>query len=150
MSNEAKPLHADQRRCAAMLAAGMADKAAAAELKVAPKTVMRWKQREDFRELMRRHRDALMPETITAEAVLTAALSATKRDGLPDWTARINAARAILSTEVASPEAHEAANRVTQIFLAPPEDDPEDDGAPRPFPLEGARANGAAGRDEVA
>lgn len=128
-----KPLTPDQRRAAALMAAGLQDKAVAAELKVAPKTIQRWKARDDFRALMRTQRESLMPEAPTAEAVLTTALSATRKDGFPDWQTRIAAARAILSTEVASPEARVEANRVTEIYLPPP----DDDGAPRPFPLEG-------------
>ena len=138
MSSEPKPLTADQRRAASLMAAGMDDKATAADVGVAPKTIQRWKVRDDFRALVRKQREGLMPETPTAEAVLTTALSATRKDGFPDWTTRIAAARAILCTEVASPEAHAQAERVTEIYLPP------DDDAPRPFPVEGVRDGEAA------
>lgn len=137
---EPKPLTPEQRRAAALLAAGAQDKSAAEELGVAPKTIQRWRERDDFRALVRKQREGLMPETPTAEAVLTAALSATRKDGHPDWQNRIAAARAILSTEIASPEARAQAERVTEIYLPPP----DDDGTPRPFPAEGVRdADGA-------
>lgn len=135
------PLHADQRRAAALMAAGLDGHAVAAELNVSPKTTQRWRKRDDFRELVRKHRESLMPESVTAESVLTAALSATKKDGTPDWNARIQAARAILATPVTDAEARAEAGRVTQIFIAPPPDEePEDDdGGVRPFPIDGVR-----------
>lgn len=144
---EHPPLHADQRRAAALLAAGVQDKAAAAEVGVAPKTVQRWKQRDDFAALVRKQRESMLPEVPTAEAVLTAGLSATKRDGQPDWSVRIAAAKALLSTEVASPEARAEASRAVEIYLPAPDPDPddEDDGAPRPWPIEGVGATNGSG-----
>lgn len=145
---EQKPLTPDQRRAAALMAAGLGRNAVAAEIDVAPKTVQRWGARDDFRELVRTHREALLPESPTAEAVLTQALSAVRKDGLPDWTARINAARAILATPVTDAEARAEAGRVTQIFIAPPDDeedevlDSADDGGVRPFPINGVRDAG--------
>jgi len=130
------------------MAAGLADKDVAAEIGVVPKTIQRLKQRDDFRALVRSHRDAIMPETITAEAVLTSALSATKKDGQPDWQTRVTAARAILATPVTDAEARAEAERVTTIFLPDPEevsdDPPADDGAPRPFPITGCAMPDAA------
>lgn len=133
----ATPLTPDQRRAAAMLAAGRSREEIASELDVAPKTISRWKERDDFREAIRRTREGLLPDSPTAEAVLVAALAATKPDGQPDWPARIAAAKALLATPVATPEGQEAAHamvRETRIYLEP------DDGAPRPFPVEGARS----------
>lgn len=57
--SEPKPLTADQRRAAALMAAGLADKDVAAEIGVVPKTIQRLKQRDDFRALVRSHRDAI-------------------------------------------------------------------------------------------
>lgn len=145
------PLTADQRRAAALMAAGLGRNATAAEIGVSPKSVQRWGAREDFQALVRKQREGLMPDTPTAEAVLVHALSATRKDGTPDWTSRIQAARAILATPVTDADARAEANRVTEIFLPPPpeldeaEDEaPEDDGGVRPFPIEGVRANANA------
>lgn len=154
--NETKPLTADQRRAAALMAAGLGRNAVAAEIGCSPKTIQRLGQREDFRELVRKQREGLLPDTPTAEATLVHALSATKPDGHPDFANRIAAARAILATPVTDAEARAEAGRVTTIFIAPESDDPEpeeddptpeDDGAPRPFPIHGVRGNGNGGRD---
>lgn len=138
---EQRALTPNQRRAAALLASGTQDKVAAHELGVVPKSIQRWKQRDDFRALVRKQREGLMPETPTAEAVLVSALSATKPSGDPDWQNRIAAARAILAAEIASPEARQAAERVTTVYLPDPSEDEEDEdvGAARPFPIDGAR-----------
>jgi hypothetical protein len=121
-----EPLTPTQRIAASRLAAGEEQQAIAASIGVHANTIARWKQREDFRDLVRRNREGLMPETPTAEAVLTAALSATRPDGSPDWQNRIAAAKAILSTPVTSDEAQEQASRVERIYVSPDEGVGED------------------------
>jgi hypothetical protein len=109
----------EQRRAAAMLAAGKTRDDVSAELGVAPKTISRWNGRDDFRSVVRKTREGLLPETPTAEAVLTAALVATRTNGEPDWQARIAAAKALLSTPVATPEGEAAARQaiVERIYV---------------------------------
>jgi hypothetical protein len=116
----AEPLSPDQRRAAAMIGAGLGVKDTADELDVNPRTVTRWSQREDFRELARHHRESLLPDTPTAEGVLVSALSAVTAAGRPDWTARIAAARALLGAPVASGAAQSEAKRLERIYVEPP------------------------------
>lgn len=119
-------------------------KAIAADLGVERHTVSRWGRRDDFKALVREHREALMPETPSAEHVLTQALSAVKENGHPDWSSRIAAAKAIMSTPVASDEA-QAEARETLVYLPPPEDG---DGArpnPRTDPFEQGGEGGGQG-----
>jgi hypothetical protein len=59
------------------------------------------------------------------------ALAATKASGEPDHSIRIAAAKAILSTPVASADAQEEARRTERIYLPSPDDD---EGTPRPTP----------------
>ena len=122
-------LTAKQRRAAGLIAQGRQQKEAATEVGVSAKTLGRWVKRDDFRALVRRQRGDLVEETPTAEAVLAAALTAVKPSGEPDWTARIMAARALMGSLVASPEADQQAREVvreTRIYIAPED---EDDGA---------------------
>ena len=75
---------------------------AAAEAGVAPRTVSRWRRDEDFEALVRRSREALLDSAPTVRSTLEAALLATRRDGSPDWNARVQAARILMQ---APPEA---------------------------------------------
>jgi Homeodomain-like domain len=118
-ASDPPPLTADQRRAAAMVAAGTGVKETAGELGVNPRTVTRWSQRDDFRDLARHHRESLLPDVPTAEGVLVCALSAVTAAGRPDWTARIAAARALLGAPVASDAAQTAAERVERIYVSP-------------------------------
>jgi hypothetical protein len=106
-----------------MLASGRQVQEVARELGINPRTVTRWSQRKGFADLARKHREALLPETPTLEAVLTEALSATKPGGEPDWASRIAAAKAILGTPVSSPEAQAGARRLERVYIAPGEDE---------------------------
>ncbi len=114
----------DQRRAAGLIAQGHTQKQAAEEVGVSAKTLGRWAKSEEFRAVVRKQRGSLIGDVDTPEAVLAAALTATKPSGEPDWSARIMAARALLSTPVASPDAEQAAQQVvreTRIYI-PPED----------------------------
>ena len=96
-------LTGQQRRAAGLVAQSHQQKDAAEEVGVSAKTLGRWAKRDDFRALVHQQRGDLVEETPTAEAVLAAALSATKTSGEPDWTARIMAARALMGSLVAAP-----------------------------------------------
>jgi hypothetical protein len=107
-----KPLDDRQRRAASRLGSGALHKDVAEEVGVSPKAIQRWLARDDFRQLVRRSREAEVPDVPTAEAVLLAAMSATRPDGCPDWQSRIAAARALLSAPVTSPDAAAQARAV--------------------------------------
>ena len=104
-----------------MLAEGRQLKDVAAEIPVDKSTLGRWKHIPEFADLIRHHREGLVPETATAEATLTAALSATRKDGTPAWEHRIAAAKALLSAPGASDESREKAGRIERIYIAPDE-----------------------------
>lgn len=125
-------------RAAALLGAGMQIKDVAEEVGVVSKTVGLWAREPEVKEAIRRHREALLPDGVPdAEQVLVQALGATRPDGTPSWGDRIAAAKALLAAPAASREAQADAERVTRIYLPAP--DEEDSGAPRPFPIDGAR-----------
>jgi hypothetical protein len=121
-------LTTQQRRAATLLAHGKEVREVAEEVGVSPKTVSRWKKLEAVRALVKSTRESLFPGdgVVTAESVLMEALTATSTTGRPLYGVRIAAARALLSSPVASKEA-EAEARTTVIYMPEPEDDPEDD-----------------------
>jgi len=123
------PLTPDRRL---RVAAGEEVRSIAKDIGVAPRTVSRWKDREDFAELVRKQRAALVGELESPEEVARSALVATKKDGTPDWNARLTACRILLAAPAASKEAKSAA-RETRIYVIP---DQPDVGAPRPTPID--------------
>jgi hypothetical protein len=91
-----------QQRAASLVGRGLTKKEAAAEAGVSARTMTNWSKREDFQALAQQHRDQVLSETPTAKATLEAALTATKRDGSPDWQTRVSAARALVTAKGAS------------------------------------------------
>lgn len=81
--------------CAALIGRGTSKTAAARVVGVSRRSVSDWARRDDFQKLVQRAREALLDERPTARATLEAALTATKRDGSPDWQTRAQAARAL-------------------------------------------------------
>lgn len=125
--SEPKPLTPDQRRIAALLASGRQQREVAEEVGVSPKTVQRLAARDDFKSLVRRHREELIPAdgVQTAEGVLIEGLSAVTASGRPSWGVRIAAAKALLSTPVTGPGAEGQAREVvreTRVYLPDPDD----------------------------
>lgn len=98
----------EQQRAADLLGRGATRAQAAAEAGVAPTTVSRWRRDEDFEALVRRSREALLDDRPTVRSTLEAALLATRRDGSPDWNARVQAARILMA---APPDAEPEAER---------------------------------------
>ena len=117
-------MKADQRRAAALLAAGRLQRDVATEIKVSERTIGRWLKEEEFCALVREQRSAIFPAdgVPTAEGALLDALSAVKADGSPDHNVRVQAARAIMGSPVSSPEAQEQV-RETTIYVQP-DDEP--------------------------
>lgn len=126
-----EPLSPEQRLAASRVAAGEELKSIAKDLDVGPRTLSRWKGRPDFRELVHKQREALVGELGSPEEVARAALVATKPNGSPDWSARLQAVKILLSAPAASDEAQAAARRTERIYIRP-----DDDGAPRPTPAD--------------
>lgn len=85
----------EQQRAAALVGAGWQKKAVARELGVSERTISRWVGRDDFRNLVRRQREAALAAKPTAKATLEAALVAVTPSGAPDWRTRVAAARAL-------------------------------------------------------
>jgi len=95
-----------QQRAAALLGQGRSQRDAAAEVGVSTRAIRYWLKEPDFEALVRRSREALLDERPTVRSTLEAALLATRRDGSPDWGARVQAARILMA--------------------APPDEEPED------------------------
>lgn len=127
-----KPLTEIQRRAATLIGSGLSQKAVAEEVGVSADTVSRWMKRGDFRILARQAREVLVHDISTPEGVLRAGLVA-MRGSRPDWSTRIAAAKALLGTPIATPEAQADARQVVErIYVSPDED--HDDGGARPDP----------------
>ena len=87
------------------------------DLGVDRSTIARWRIQEDFRALTRKHREALLPDSPSAEATLTQALSATTRAGYPDWPRESQRPRPC-SQPLSLTQAREQAARIERIYLA--------------------------------
>jgi len=111
-----RPLSPAHALAAERLGLGWTVKRVAQEAGVSTKTVQRWQRRADVRALVERSRGRVLEENPSPTAVLTAALSATKKDGSPDWNLRVVAARALLG-RAPDGEGPEERVRETRIFV---------------------------------
>jgi len=105
-----------QRQAASLIGHGRLQREAAAEVGVHPGTVKRWAARPDFRKAVDQARAVLLKDNPAPQATLEAALTATRRDGSPDWQSRITAARALLGREPEG-DSPQAKVRETTIHL---------------------------------
>ena len=105
------PLTPAQHRAAELIGQGWLKKRAAAEVGVSPKAVQRWLKRDDFRILIANSRERVLKAYPTAQDTLEAALTATTREGAPDWRTRVSAARALIGAD--GPEPPEPDRAVT-------------------------------------
>jgi hypothetical protein len=105
-----------QHRAADLLGRGWTNEEVATELGTSSRTISRWKEHPDFLEAVRRVREEQLAEYPTARAALEAALHATTPRGLPDWSVRVQAARALLGHE---PRGSDVAEKVreTRIYV---------------------------------
>lgn len=94
-----RSLSPEQQRAASLIGVGRTRKDAALEVGVTTRTITRWTGREDFRALVRMHREATFENAPTAKATLEAALNATTASGAPDWRTRVSAARALVGLD---------------------------------------------------
>ena len=117
-----------QHRAVDLLARNWTAAKVGEEVGVSEKTIQRWKQREDFADLLRERRDALLNELPTAKATLEAALNATDADGNPNWPVRVKAAQLLLQTADPDGDRGEGESGPTIIYMPPPEDDHADQG----------------------
>lgn len=109
-----KPLTPKQHKAAGLFGQGWRAKDVAAEVGVSTKTLRRWKQREDFRSLIARSKDAALSDNPTARETLEAALNATHANGSPDWRTRVSAARALVGAD-GGPDPDESPVRETIV-----------------------------------
>src|SRR5579884_1548330 len=95
-----------QRKAAQLVALGWGTSYVAEQVGVGPKSITRWKQNDEFAAEVARLRPQ-RDDNPTIRAVLEDALvNATKRDGSPDYPARISAARALMQLgDLPNPEA---------------------------------------------
>ena len=107
MTADAKPLTPAQRQSAVLTAQGRLQSEISEIVGVVERTLTRWSHREDWRSIVKEHREELVPGSLTAQAVLEAALDATKKDGSEDWDIRLRAATALLKSPVADDQAQE-------------------------------------------
>jgi hypothetical protein len=98
-----------QRRATQLAATGWGNTAIAKQLGISAKTVQRWRKLPDFAEAMARSVEPSL------RAVLEdAAFTATKRDGSPDHSIRIAAARTLMMLSDGTPK--DAPPTVITIF----------------------------------
>ena len=98
-----------QRLAARLLGRGKTQVAVADELGVDVATVRRWQRVDGFQEAVKAARDELLAENPEVRRVLLEALEATRKDGQPDWQARLTAARLLLLRPEAAGREPEAA-----------------------------------------
>jgi transposase-like protein len=101
-----------QLKAARLLGRGRTVAAAAAEVGVSAPTITRWKRLDEFKLAVQRARAEQLSDP-TVRATLEAALVATKRNGVPDWHARLTACRLLM---VEPPEQVEPEPVVIHVF----------------------------------
>ena len=99
-----------------MLGEGWKQADVARELGTTTKSINRWLHKPDFQKLVDAAHKRNLEENPTPVSVLTSALTATKRDGAPDWQMRVTAARALLG-KVPEGETPEEQIRETRIYI---------------------------------
>jgi hypothetical protein len=111
-----RPLTPEQYRGAQLLGEGWKHLDVAEELGTTTKSIQRWLKKPDFQALVDKAHRRKLDDNPTPASVLTGALSATKRDGSPDWQMRVTAARALLGKV---PEAIDPEERVreTRVYI---------------------------------
>jgi transposase len=113
------PLTPEQRRAAELLGGrGWQQKAVARELNISEKSVQRWRKRSDFAALIEQRRAASLAASPTVQSVLASALSATRRDGSPDWSTRLKACQLLLTDGRDHKEGAQEV-RETRIYVSP-------------------------------
>jgi hypothetical protein len=122
----AEPLTGEQHRAADMIGRGWTLEKVSGEVGASVRTLERWKSDlPEFASAVKAARDKVLDEVPVAKAVAEAALSATKRNGDPDWTVRIQAARLLMAGAGAEAPDPTDAPQPTVIYVR------EGDGADR-------------------
>jgi hypothetical protein len=120
----AEPLTGQQHRAADMIGRNWTLEKVSEEVGASVRTLERWKvTNPEFASAIKATRDKLLDEVPTAKAVAEAALSATKKDGTPDWSIRVAAARLLITG--AAPDAPDPADErpPTIIYIRPDDAD---------------------------
>lgn len=115
-------LNERQRNAAQLVALGWGTSYVAEQVGVGSKTITRWKRLPEFAAQVERLRP-VRDDNPNIRAVLEDALvNATKRDGSPDYPARISAARALMQLGAQpNPEADAAPRSTIVIYRQPDE-----------------------------
>jgi hypothetical protein len=106
----------NHHRAAALLGQGHSRAEVAEAVGVHEASISRWRSDPDFAAAEAEARKAHLNANPTAAATLEAALSATRKDGTPDWQTRVQAARALLGTKAATGSPDEVV-RQTRIYV---------------------------------
>src|SRR5262245_23141398 len=110
-------LTSKMQQAAALIGQGRYQYEVAADVGVHKGTVKRWMKREDFWAAVEKSRKALLADNPGPQATLESALTASRRDGIPDWPVRVQAARALLGREPAGESPAEKVDQArTTIF----------------------------------
>ncbi len=96
----ARPLTPDQQRAAQLIGRGFRHRTVAAEVGVSSKSIQRWLRRPDFAKLVEQGRRGALDAEPTAKATLEAALTATTKNGQPDWAIRVKAASLLFTGSI--------------------------------------------------
>lgn len=116
-----------QRHAAELLGQGRTRAETATTLEVDPATVSRWKRIPEFIDLVRAVRHDLLDENPDVRRVLNEGLSATTKTGEPNWHARLQAAKLLLTTPADAFETPPDAPTVVTFYRPPPRDEASDD-----------------------
>jgi hypothetical protein len=120
----AEPLTGEQHRAADLIGRNWTLEKVSGEIGVSVRTLERWKTDvPEFASAVKAARDKLLDTVPTAKAVAEAALSATKANGDPDWTVRIQAARLLMAGAGADAPDPEAGPQPTIIYVDRSSDD---------------------------
>lgn len=98
------PLDPARSRAAGLIAAGHTYVETAAELGVHKATVTRWAQTAAFKDAVARVRGARSGEQSEPRAVVESCLSATDKDGHPNWGVRLRAAEKLIDLDGHEPD----------------------------------------------
>jgi hypothetical protein len=92
-------MHAKKIAAAGLIARGNSCAAAGRLVSAHERTVRRWRDEDVFQAEVERQRAELVPSPL---GTLLLALTATRRDGSPDWPSRVRAAERLIAREAAT------------------------------------------------
>ena len=114
--------HQERQKAAFLVAKGASYAQAAEALGYSKATISRWAKQPEWQAEVARLRAETPPSEASADAVLAAALGATKTGGAPDWNARIAAAKLLKSM----PQEPPTQQPLITIYAPKPDKDEDD------------------------